>query len=205
VADLEPAREFIIAQGRETLGKFPRAVSIGIRLSDAIIDQHKLGEKREHSLYRHHIDRVVNPALDLLAQKIQHALQTDGFKVFPIPASLPNYETMSGIFSHKLAAHLAGLGWIGKSCLLITPDFGPRVRLVTVLTDAPLPSGTPLNKKCGECQICVDACPAKAFTGIEFQASDPVEVRFNTRACDEYLRPHPCVWCVVKCPISHRT
>ena len=43
-----------------------------------------------------------------------------------------------GHLSHKLVAHLAGLGRIGRSCLLLTPGAGPRVRLATVLTNAPL-------------------------------------------------------------------
>ena len=185
----------------EALGKFPRAVSIGIRLSDEIVDQHSPDEPREYSLYWHHVYRVVTPALDFLAQKIQCQLQADGFKAFPIPAGLPyNRETLRSVFSHKLAAHLAGLGWIGKSCLLITPDFGPRVRFATVLTDAPLPSGIALNEKCGKCQACVDACPVQAYKGVEFQPTDPVEVRFNTRACAEYRRTHPCGLCVAKCP-----
>ena len=147
VADLEPAHRFIIAQGGEILRKFPRAISIGIRLSDVIIDQHSPDESHENSLYWHHVYRVVTPALDFLALRIQRELQADGCMALPIPTSLPyNRKTLKSVFSHKLAAHLSGLGWIGKNCLLITPDFGPRVRFVTILTDAPLPSGIPLNE-----------------------------------------------------------
>ncbi len=205
VADLEPAHEFIVTQGGEALGKFPRAVSIGIRLSDEIVDQHSPDERREYSLYWHHVYRVVTPALDFLAQKAQRELQADGFKAIPIPASLYNSETLRSVFSHKLAAHLAGLGWIGKSCLLITPDFGPRIRLVTVLTDAPLPSGIPLNEKCSKCRACVVACPVQAFKGVEFQTTEPVEARFNTRACADYRSTHPCGLCVAKCPVGGHT
>ena len=204
VADLDPPRKFVPAQGGETLGKFHRAVSIAIQLSDVIVDQHSPNEKREDSLYWHHVYQVVTPALDFLAQRICRKLQAEGYRAFPVPASMPyNRETLRSIFSHKLAAHLAGLGWIGKSCLLITPQFGPRVRVVTILTDAPLSPGIPLNKKCGKCQTCVLTCPIQAFTGIEFQPGDPVETRFNTRACAEYRRTHPCGMCVAKCPVGH--
>ncbi|MFC1965254.1 4Fe-4S dicluster domain-containing protein [Chloroflexota bacterium] len=205
VADLEPAREFIVAQGGNALGRFPCAVSIGMRLSDAIVDQHSPEERREYSLYWHHVYQVVTPALDLIAQKTQRQLQHRGFTAFPIPASLYNSETLKCVFPHKLAAHLAGLGWIGKSCLLINPSFGARVRLVTVLTDAPLSPETPLDEQCGKCQACVVACPVQAFNGIEFQSTDPVEVRFNTRACAEYRRTHPCGLCVAKCPVGRHT
>ncbi len=204
VADLAPAREFITTQGGEILIQFPRAVSIAIRLSDVIVDQHSPNEKREDSLYLHHVYQVVTPALDFLARRIYRELQAEGYQAFPVPASVPyNRETLRSILSHKLAAHLAGLGWIGKNCLLITPQFGPRVRLVTILTDAPLSPGIPLNKKCGKCQTCVVTCPIQAFMGIEFQPGDHVEARFNTRACAEYRRTHPCGMCVAKCPVGH--
>lgn len=204
VADLDPVREFIIDQAGEILGEFPRAISIGIRLSSVIVDMHSPDETPRDSYYWFHVYSVVTPALDSLAQKVQRKLQADGYKAFPIPGSMPyNRKTLKGIFSHKLAAHLAGLGWIGKSCLLLTPEFGPRVRFVTVLTDAHILSGAMLNKKCGKCHTCIDVCPVKALKNIEFQPNDPVEVRFDTRMCEEYRRTHACGLCVAKCPIGH--
>ena len=44
---------------------------------------------------------------------------------------------------HKTVATRAGLGWIGKNCLLVTKEYGSAVRLSSLLTDAPLPAGTP--------------------------------------------------------------
>ena len=97
--------------------------------------------------------------------------------------SRPQSERMtnvSGGCSQKLAAHLSGLGWIGKSCLLVTPDHGPRVRWVTVLTDAPLrPTGAPLEQRCGECTACVDICPVHALTGKPFSPDELREARFD--------------------------
>ena len=67
---------------------------------------------------------------------------------------------------HKTVATRAGLGWIGKNCLLVTREYGSAVRLSSLLTDAPLPSDVPVTESyCGNCTVCVSRCPAKALTG----------------------------------------
>ena len=201
VADLAPVRPFIAAQGPSLVTQFPRAVSIGMRLSDAIVDSHSPLESRRDSLYWHHVYSVVTASLDFHAYQVSRWLADRGFQALPVPGSTPyNLEKLEGIFSHKLAAHLAGLGWIGKSCLLLTEPFGPRVRFVSVLTDAPLEAGSPLDKPCGKCHACIDACPVKAFTGAEFHADEGREVRFDVFKCSEYRREHPCGLCVSTCP-----
>jgi epoxyqueuosine reductase len=117
-------------------------------------------------------------------------------------------ERICAVFSHKLAANLAGLGWIGKSCLLVTPEAGPRVRWSTVLTDAPLiVTGERVDVKCGECRECVDICPVSAFTGEPFRENEPREVRYDARKCEKYLYSsndhsdwNVCGLCIYACP-----
>jgi epoxyqueuosine reductase QueG len=140
----------------------------------------------------------------LIAKKIQEK----GFEAYPIPASQTiNDRKLEGAISHKLSAHLSGLGWIGKSCLLITPEFGPRVRYATILTNAPLEPGKPLENRCGECQNCVDTCPPGAFTGVAFDSSEPRDVRFRAHLCRSYTQRRAqqlgegiCGLCVYVCP-----
>ena len=201
VADLVPVRNFILTQGPSLLGQFPRAVSMGIRLNDWIVNSHTPHEPRRNSLYWHHVYDVVTRSLDFLAYDVTRWLIGRGFQAFPVPGSTPyDSEKLLGIFSHKLAAHLAGLGWIGKSCLLLTEPYGPRVRFVSVLTDAPLAAGFPLDKPCGKCHVCIDACPVKAFTGVEFNPQEGRDVRFDVFKCSEYRQEHPCGLCVSSCP-----
>ena len=65
---------------------------------------------------------------------------------------------------HKTVATRAGLGWIGKNCLLVTKEYGSAVRISSLLTNAPLEPDAPYDKSnCGGCHLCVDACPAKAL------------------------------------------
>jgi epoxyqueuosine reductase len=190
IADLGPAHEAILAQGGPVIAGFPRAVSVGIALMDAIVDQ--LPQRAERGVamsYRHHCYDLVNARLDHLTSRLAGVLQRQGHRAWPVPASQTvDRERLIAIFSHKMAAHLAGLGWIGKSCLLVTPEVGPRVRWATVLTDAPLtPSGAPMEPRCGTCQECADVCPVGAFTGTSFRPEDPRAVRFDARKCDAYF------------------
>lgn len=189
-ADLSPAYETILAQGGPVIAAYPRAVSVGIVLPHAIVDQLPNRADRAAAVsYRHHSYDVINQRLDLLASIISSVLQREGFKALPVPASKRvDDERICGAFSHKLAAHLAGLGWIGKSCLLVTPDEGPRVRWATVLTDAPLTvTGKPAEERCGSCNLCVETCPVQAFTGEAFNALDPREKRYDAGKCDRYF------------------
>jgi epoxyqueuosine reductase len=209
VADLTPARDFIHDQGGDRASHYPRGVVIGIRLLDTLVEMLPEKEAEGAILYRHNSYDVVNATLDQIAIRVANALQKEGYRALPVPASKrTNNEQISGIISQKLAAHMAGLGWIGKSCLLVTPDHGPRVRWVTVLTDAPLKqTGTPMEPRCGDCTACVDICPAQAFTGRTFRADEPREARFDAAACDRYFKEQEkkqgvavCGLCLWVCP-----
>ena len=70
-----------------------------------------------------------------------------------------------------MAATRPGLGWIGKSALLVTPEYGPAIRLASLLTYAPLVTGTPIQQsQCGDCTRCQDACPGGAISGPHWEA-----------------------------------
>lgn len=210
VADLSPAHEAILAQGGPAIAAYPRAISIGIRLLNAIVD--RLPQRSERAVavsYRHHGYDLVNVRLDLIASALSSALQSEGYRAQPVAASKRvDDERHYAAFSHKMAAHLAGLGWIGKSCLLVTPQAGPRVRWATILTDAPLAAtGGPTEPRCGTCQKCVEICPVQAFTGQPFRAHEPREARFDVIKCDRYFSemaeissPAVCGLCLYVCP-----
>ena len=161
--------------GMAELGKFnqqvfelsPRAIagldsgiSLGVRLSDRIIDDI---ESRPTRLYFHHY-RQVNNFLDQTALRITGLIQGEGWEALPIPASqIIDWEKQRGHLSHKEVALRAGLGWIGRNNLLVNPDYGCRVRLVTILTNFPLQCDEPIDRDCGECKDCIAVCPARAI------------------------------------------
>ena len=186
VADLAVAQDFIKEQGGDAVAGFPKAISIGITLPHAIVDQLPNRSHRAVAVnYQNHAYSIINQRLDAVASQVASVLQQDGHKALPVPAAERcDDERICAVFSHKLAAHLAGLGWIGKSCLLVTPQVGPRARWISVLTDAPLAAtGTPMEQRCGDCTECVDICPVHAFTGRPFRADD------SRSACRVSSRP----------------
>jgi len=108
---------------------------------------------------------AANSELDRIAFLISRSLETEGFRAVQVPAAMPyDYEADMGDLSHRHAANLAGIGSFGKSCLLLTEKFGPRVRLTSVITDAEMQcSSRPDRDFCGSCRKCLDACPAGAL------------------------------------------
>jgi epoxyqueuosine reductase QueG len=210
VADLSPAREFIEQWGGEMVAQFPRAISVGVAMPLAIVDQLPRHTERAVALaYRSHSYDILNDRLDQVASLLATTLQREGYRAFPIRAtgSPADREQLRAAFSHKVAAHLAGLGWIGKSCLLVTPEVGPRARWASILTDAPLAPGQPLEERCGKCSECVEICPAQAFTDRSFRADEPRELRYDAHKCNAYMVEsgervgvRVCGMCVYACP-----
>ncbi|MGG4451273.1 tRNA epoxyqueuosine(34) reductase QueG [Brevibacillus porteri] len=69
----------------------------------------------------------------------------------------------TGALSDRAVAERAGIGFVGKNCAIITPEFGSWVYLGELVTNLPLPSDLPIEEGCGDCNICVDACPTGAL------------------------------------------
>ena len=215
VADLRPVQNFITQQGGQILGGFSHAVVLGARLSNTVVDQLDPLMPADYSLYGFHVYKAVSPFVDQIALQIAHSIEEEGYRALPIPTSqFRRKGERISMFSHKLAAHLAGLGWIGKNGLLITPRFGPRIRLASVLTDCELEAGTIIEGSCGDCRVCADACPVGALKGVEFLESEGVEKRLDVNACGNYRDgedsgarrgAHVCALCLAKCPKGQST
>jgi epoxyqueuosine reductase len=213
VADLSKVQNYLKEFGGDISGRFPFSISLGIALPDTVVDELPNRAFYSAALNYDQAYHVINSRLNNIASIISGVIQQNGYKALPVPASERiSDEKICAMFSHKLAANLAGLGWIGKNCLLITPVHGPRVRWVSILTDAKLkPTGKQSKNSCNDCNECVKICPVQAFTGKSFSENEPREARYHAEKCDEYFRKMTksgkvgvCGMCLYICPFGRR-
>jgi len=109
-------------------------------------------------------NRIMSILSDWLQFKVAEFLLEKGHRAV-VPTGYFNREKFIPRFSFKLAAYEAGLGVYGRCGIIVTPEYGPRVNLRLVLTDANLePDGrlTDFNP-CLKCRLCVELCPPKAI------------------------------------------
>lgn len=197
---------------KDLLDGYSMAVSMAVRLADGIIDPIT---NDPTPLYQQHYLKVT-AFLDILAIRVSQFLQAGGARALPIPASqILDRQNWFSYISHKAVAIAAGLGWQGKSLLLVTPDFGPRVRLVTVLTDAALESDQPVENRCGKCSLCAEACPVQAIKNVNTERHyENREEALHMDRCVERVTNNPvrlefiespiCGVCIRACPWGSR-
>jgi epoxyqueuosine reductase len=71
----------------------------------------------------------------------------------------------SGPVLEREFAGVAGLGWVGKNTHLISPKKGSWFFLGELFVDLPLAYDRPMRDRCGQCDLCLKACPTNAFVG----------------------------------------
>jgi len=160
----------------------------------------------------------LNKQLDTLVELGAEVLQISGYNAIAMTrARVGNGETENNTaLPHKTVATRAGMGWIGKSALFVTEQFGSMIRLSSILTDAPLKTSKPINKsKCGACMICADACPAKAISGKNWERGIYRDEFFDPIKCRETARERSalgfggnitiCGKCIEVCPYTRQT
>jgi epoxyqueuosine reductase QueG len=103
-----------------------------------------------------------------------------------------------GFMSLKILAKTAGLGWQGRSLLVISPEYGPLHRLIAILTDLPLQVNHVIKNECGTCRSCIDACPKNALIFVNFQ--DHPSNREDVLNIKECLGDKGCMACILPCP-----
>jgi epoxyqueuosine reductase QueG len=155
------------------------------------------GEAESGELLAGHSD-YLNGRLTRAVHELATLFRQNGYGSLPMPAVGPSDQRfLTALLSFKHAAALAGLGTIGRHSLLITPEFGPRVRLACLLTEASL-EPSPMNEEqyCVNCDACIRECPAQALQVPENGAT----YSMNKFACRAYRQAGlTCTVCMKAC------
>jgi epoxyqueuosine reductase QueG len=151
-------------------------------------------------------DRIGNIFRDWLAFELAEFMKAKGFNAL-VPSGHFDRDRKIAAFSFKLAAHEAGVGVFGKSGVIITPEYGPRVNIGVVITDAFIePNEKLIFTPCQNCHICASVCPANA---IRDDLDPPLShnrdkcVNFVQRLRNETSQnKFFCGYCYDKCPVG---
>lgn len=182
---------------------FTRAIIIAQRYKNFITNEEYDEEKY------HRIILEVKTSVDKKINLLKKLFDQYDIKNYIPPIAQKDEKDLVAPFSFKFAAVQAGLGWIGKSGVLITKKFGPRVRLAAILLDYPLVHGHPITKSlCGNCHACVSACPWGVIKNVTWNIFSKREELLDYQLCNkkrcEYIeikgRKHTCGYCILACP-----
>jgi epoxyqueuosine reductase len=186
-------------------------VSVGVCMTPSIVRNIENGPTEDYYLEY----KRLNSLLDKLVACGADSLQGKGYKALAQTTTnvkeLDNYRTA---FPHKSFATRAGIGWIGKCALLVTKEYGSAIRISSILTNAPLECAEPINhSNCNSCMICVNACPAGAASGEEWDVTKDRDNFFNPILCRKQARLRAekvgieatiCGKCIQICPYTQR-
>jgi epoxyqueuosine reductase len=161
------------------------------------------------SIWYRELYHTVNLLLDQYTYRLSLFLSAQGFPSLFVPRDgYGGIEALKknpvAFFSHRHAAYLAGLGSFGVHNMLLTPQYGPRVRFGSVFTEADLPSDPLIkNDLCTHCMRCVTSCPARALIEGDY----PVHLT-DKQACVNHSAElnrkgiSPCGICIKVCPVG---
>jgi epoxyqueuosine reductase QueG len=182
---LDNIRSGISMRTAELLQNYPFAIVLGAQYGKL----GKNGTGEETSLF---LEKIAHSITSYIISKEKYAALTvhtdDEFD--PI--------RRIGLLSLKMLAKSAGLGWQGRSLLIVSPEYGPIHRLIAVLTNMPLIADTSLPNQCGDCSRCIDQCPQKSLSLVKFQ--DHPESREEVLNMDSCLGDYSCTVCIRVCP-----
>ena len=164
--------------------KYPSAIVIGAQYGK--IGKQASGDKT--AIY-----------LEEMAYAVMGFLEERGRRYLVIhPEDEYDPDNRMGLLSLKILAKQAGIGWQGRSLLIVSPEYGPVHRLIAILTDMDLIPDKPIRNLCDDCTICVDKCPKGSLTACKFD-DHPIsrEAVLDVSTC---LGDNGCMVCILSCP-----
>lgn len=180
-------------------------ISIALAYPSRIIDppKSKPGERRGifcRASWGEDYHHVLRERLDKLAAYLSERVADLQYKIM----------VDTGELSDRAVAERAGIGFIGKNTLLITEEYGSFVYLGEMITNIPFTADEKSTLSCGDCRICMDACPTSALVNpgqlnaqnclaFQTQTKTPLPDKFRTKIG---TRIYGCDTCQSVCPYN---
>lgn len=187
-------------------------ISFGVKMTPEIVIGIKNGPTQEY--YDEYI-RLNNLLDHITTSCVKHIISMGYNALGQTSTYVTSDNNLSTVLPHKTVATRAGLGWIGKNALLITPQYGSAIRISSVITNMELKPGTPINEShCGNCTRCQIACPASAIKGSLWSVGSKREDLFDAFKCRQTARnllkekigveSALCGKCIEVCPFTRK-
>jgi len=190
----------------------PFGVSVAVRLPPGIVRSIADGPNLEYYETYH----LINARLDRIVTAGAEHLRNLGYQAkAQTTKAVVKLDENRTLLPHKTVATRAGLGWIGRNALLVTREYGPALRISSILTDAPLDTARPVDESaCGDCGECVRHCPARVLKGEKWSVGMERECLVDAQACSETakrlcrerfgIEATICGKCIEVCPFARR-
>lgn len=148
--------------------------------------------------------------LSEIALKGEEYIKNLGYDAFALTMTRNecDMKKLLSMLPYKTIATKSGLGWIGRSALFVTPEYGSAVVLGAILTDMPLEFGSPItDSQCDDCENCQKACPVEAINPQKWNDRLNREDIIDIDACfeyiiDQYKNGLGCTKCMSECRLT---
>ena len=215
MSEMNDLKEYLINSGASKVGfadvnglasefvDLPNGISLVLRLP---IEAMKYLEEEDFKSYWKCFHGEI-AKLTEISLKGEEYIKNLGYDAFALTMARNecDMEKLLSILPYKTIATKSGMGWIGRSALLVTPEYGSAIALGGILTDMPLEFDTPItDSECDDCTNCQDACPVDAINPQKWNdrlnRSDIIDIE----TCSEYIISQykaglGCTKCMLEC------
>lgn len=184
----------------------PNGISLVLKLPKETI---QLVKNEEYEEYWKSFHREIGQ-LTKISHKGERYIKSLGYDAFALTMKRNecDMEKLLSILPYKTIATKAGLGWIGRSALFVTPEYGSAVALGAILTDMPLEHDMPItDSECDDCTNCQEACPVGAINPQKWNDRLNREDIIDIETCGEYIIEQykaglGCTKCMSECKLT---
>ena len=218
MSEMNNIKDYLISLGASKVGfadvnglasefvDLPNAISIVLKIPKETIQLVKDESYGEYWVSFHkQIDKLTEISL-----KGEAYIKNLGYNAFGLTMTRNecDMKKLLSILPYKTMATKSGLGWIGRSALFVTPEYGSAVALGGILTDMPLDFGTPItDSECDECTNCQEACPVDAINPQKWNDRLSRKDIIDIETCSEYIIDQykaglGCTKCMSECKLT---